>query len=798
MNQNVSLERMVATWMTDEVSGRVPERLLDETLQVTSRLRPEPRWLALLKEPSMTTQARVAVGIPSRRLVFVAALAALLGLSLLAALVGSQLLQPPPVSGDDWPMFRGDATHSGVAATGPIGNPVLRWRFQAHGPITKNISIVRGVAYVESDDGVLHALDASDGTERWRVTVATGTTAGTAVVDGLVYVTDTDGRFHAFDATNGTERWASRDVVKTDSTFVVGRATIYVSSLAGEVVALDAKTGDVRWRTKVADGGDVYAPALAGDRLFVGGQRSGFVALDAQTGEIRWRADTGSDQLATSTYADGIAYSGGGADSTVGTERAFDPATGRLLWKADEAVYAPAVANGVAYSGSRAGVLVARDARTGRDVWRRQFHGVVRAPVIAGNVVYVPADGEHRVYGLDAASGDVLWSFDVDSANECCIAVSRGTLFAGTRTGTVYAIGGDGLPLTARGGSSGAGGSLAPGGTASSPASEAPSIGSGSPSAAPSSRPTAPTVSTPEPARYVSSARGAGEGFIPPGVLVRDPSGRLWAADPPNGRFAIFNPDGSFREYWGESGDGAGQFNLRRANGDGYGGIAFAKDGSFFVLDVGNDRVEAFDSARHFVRSWGGFGTGPGEYNDPVGIAVGPDGLVYVLDDVRGVVEKYRADGSIAGSFSAYSNLPGAIGSSNGLFIGPDGLVYVGQVEAGQIAVFEASGALVRSFGLGYFTEQVNEMAFDSAGRVFVTQGVLRGDAPGVLVFDRAGTYITGFSRVGSTDGAMEFPCGIALDGKGRVFVIDAGDVANNDPTSGRLVTFELQGELRG
>ena len=49
-------------------------------------------------------------------------------------------------------------------------------------------------------------------------------------------------------------------------------------------------------------------------------------------------------------------------------------------------------------------------------------------------------------------------------------------------------------------------------------------------------------------------------------------------------RVAIFDPDGKLLEEWGESGDGPGQFDFTRGNGDGYGTLAFAKDGTLYML----------------------------------------------------------------------------------------------------------------------------------------------------------------------------------------------------------------------
>ena len=111
------------------------------------------------------------------------------------------------------------------------------------------------------------------------------------------------------------------------------------------------------------------------------------------------------------------------------------------------------------------------------------------------------------------------------------------------------------------------------------------------------------------------------------------------------------------------------EFDFVRSNGDAYGGIAFAPDGSFFVLEAGNLRVQKFDRNRHFVKSWGEFGSGPGNYNDPVSIGVGPDGNVYVLDDVRGVVEKYDTDGNVLGQIAVFSNTSPGFNKANAFAI---------------------------------------------------------------------------------------------------------------------------------
>jgi hypothetical protein len=81
-----------------------------------------------------------------------------------------------------------------------------------------------------------------------------------------------------------------------------------------------------------------------------------------------------------------------------------------------------------------------------------------------------------------------------------------------------------------------------------------------------------------------------------------------------------------------------------------------------------------FANDRTFLGSWGGFGTGPGQYNDAIGIAVDAQGLVHVLDDGRDVVETYDPDGKVLGSFSPHLAGPN---TANSMALDPQGIVYI-------------------------------------------------------------------------------------------------------------------------
>ena len=304
-----------------------------------------------------------------------------------------------------------------------------------------------------------------------------------------------------------------------------------------------------------------------------------------------------------------------------------------------------------------------------------------------------------------------------------------------------------------------------------------------------------PVPTTAPPTEFVWRSSAPGQGFAPVTTLAFDHDGRIWATDGANDRFAIFDRAGRFVEYWGSSGTGDGQFHLRRANGDTYGMVAFRPDGGFFVLDVGNGRIQQFDSGRQFTRAWSTTGSGA-RYPDLVAIAVGSDSSLYVLDDAIGIIEKRDESGTFISSIPAFAGGAPIENTTNGLAVDAGGNLYVSLAEAtGKVLKLDQAGNLLVTYGAsgaGQFNEQADKIAIDAAGRVFVTQGPQRGDRPGVLVFAADGQYLGGFGPLGSEDGQLYFPGGILLDGAGNVYVEDDGVNSGPRPRGSSLQLFRL------
>lgn len=205
--------------------------------------------------------------------------------------------------------------------------------------------------------------------------------------------------------------------------------------IAGDAVALDASTGAVLWRTRVRGANTSLAARniLVRDGQVYLAEVDAVYSLDAATGAIRWRIrPPDAADYARSALDDRAFYVGTGG----GRVHALARADGAVLWTADLGVEWPATAqgrvNGITAAGDTlyvsaqrtrvpntsftTGLVVALDARTGREIWRyegpdpQNENAILAPPAVAGSRVLAVEGGRVAfAIGLDAATGQVAW-----------------------------------------------------------------------------------------------------------------------------------------------------------------------------------------------------------------------------------------------------------------------------------------------------------------------------------------------------------------------------------------------------
>jgi DNA-binding beta-propeller fold protein YncE len=166
----------------------------------------------------------------------------------------------------------------------------------------------------------------------------------------------------------------------------------------------------------------------------------------------------------------------------------------------------------------------------------------------------------------------------------------------------------------------------------------------------------------------------------PVDVAVRD--GYAYVADQARNEILKFTAGGEFIDSWGGPGSGDGQFNKLE-------GVAVDDDGYVYVVDSGNFRIQKFTAAGQFVTSWGSYGTGPGQFENSKGIAIHAD-VVYVAEFFPARVQRFDLDGAYLGEFGGDG--PGKLSEPYAVTVDADGYVYVADRGDHTIQKFNADG----------------------------------------------------------------------------------------------------------
>lgn len=186
-----------------------------------------------------------------------------------------------------------------------------------------------------------------------------------------------------------------------------------------------------------------------------------------------------------------------------------------------------------------------------------------------------------------------------------------------------------------------------------------------------------------------------------PGQLVKPlgitvaADGTLYVADVTAQRIFAYDAEGSFLRTIGERGA------LRRPSD-----VAASPDGRLiYVVDTGGvdsdtHAVVVFDAhSGELVRTIGQRGAGPGEFNLPLQAAVDADGTLYVVDSGNFRVQSFDGDGNFRFAFGSVGRFPGQFARPKGIAVDPHGNLYVIDTAFGNFQIFNPEGELLMFIG---------------------------------------------------------------------------------------------------
>jgi outer membrane protein assembly factor BamB len=589
-------------------------------------------------------------------------------------------------------MYRGGPERTGrFPGPGPEGAIAEHWRVDVGSAVRSQPAVVDGTVYLTTDGGAILAIDSQTGKERWSHDAGDGLASSPAVVDGLVVAVTMGGRVLAVDAVSGAEVWRLDKDAAPESMPAVAEGMVYLGTDAATLLALDLRTGEEVWSYE-AEAPVARSAAVGGGRVFVGSADGRLHAVDADTGSRVWTHDTAGGVVGTPAIGNGLVYAVNLSEPH-SQVIALHAESGEEAWRFapdDAAGLRPIVLGPDAvYAVDSGGAIHALDPLSGAARWSySQDSEISAAPALVDSHLYVLA--RDRAFAFDITTQDEAWTIELDGKGDYGPVVADGVVYAGTNAGVLYAIGSE---------------ADAPAGSDPSPTADA---------AVSDVAVLDREVSTPDDVEYVVSVAAA-------------PDGRLYLVDLLNGRILVSDGDSRFSAGFGEPGSEPGQLDFIRDDNDPFnsiGDVAVAPDGTVWVANADNFRVEQFSAEGAYLGSIGQFGPGDGQFLDPIGVAIADDGSVFVVDDERDVIQRFAPDGTFELSFGGHGISPGQLNFTGMVTLDADGNVWIADYGNHRIQAFSPDGDFITTFGsrgaeLG-MVNAPNDVAVDAHGRVWV------------------------------------------------------------------------------
>lgn len=174
----------------------------------------------------------------------------------------------------------------------------------------------------------------------------------------------------------------------------------------------------------------------------------------------------------------------------------------------------------------------------------------------------------------------------------------------------------------------------------------------------------------------------------PTGVAVSRDGERIYVIDRSDNesdrhQVVVYDKGGNKIKVIGTRGGGEGQFNVPLQG-------AVAPDGTLYILDSGNFRVQAFDRDGKFLRAFGSLGNSLGNLARPRGIAVDDDGNIYISDAAFNNFQIFTSEGQLllAIGTGASKSKPGRFGLLSGIAVDETGRIYVVDQYFNKVEVF--------------------------------------------------------------------------------------------------------------
>jgi outer membrane protein assembly factor BamB len=292
-------------------------------------------------------------------------------------------------------------------------------------------SMAISIVACSSSDNLANPAELVDFSPTIKVEKVWGHNTGTAGTQYLnlqighdaknVYVANGRGEVQAMNANSGKRLWTTKLDTSVKSGVAVGHNLVVVGNTKGTIYAMAANNGNVLWHVNV--GNTVLAPAgISSQAVIVKTVADDVMALDPATGKTLWQFTGNAPTLllrgGSQPQVSGNLVAVGFASGKLGV---FSIDKGLPIWQQAVAqpqgsfpiqrmvdiTAAPVISNGVIYTASYQGNIMAFNLTNGQKSWNHKLSSYTGL-ASSGDSLYV-TDADSYVWSFQKSDGGVSW-----------------------------------------------------------------------------------------------------------------------------------------------------------------------------------------------------------------------------------------------------------------------------------------------------------------------------------------------------------------------------------------------------
>jgi len=251
----------------------------------------------------------------------------------------------------------------------------------------------------------------------------------------------------------------------------------------------------------------------------------------------------------------------------------------------------------------------------------------------------------------------------------------------------------------------------------------------------------------------------------------------IYVSEGGNHRIQVFDGNGNYIRKWGSYGTGPGEFRNPW-------GVFVSEEGEIYVVDMDNHRIQVFDKNGVYKREWGRYGSGEGEFNFPCDIAIGNNNRVYVTDTWNSRVQVFNKNGEYLYGWNGNESGEGNLSSPRGIAVDKDNYVYVCDYGNYRIIKYDEVGNYILQWGNPPELISPFGICLGTNGYLYVLYIADEGN-DNIQVITNTGEKLFQWGEYGSGPGQLSDP--YAIDSiNNKVYIVET--------TNHRVQVFDMQG----